>query len=118
MGLLDSMGDALKGVFGQGDASAVPGMISSILAKTELGDLQGIVSKLESAGFGEQVKSWLGDGANLPISAEQLRSALGNEQVQQMARQFGLPVDDALKFLAEHVPNAVDQASPNGTLQA
>jgi len=116
MGLFGSLGDTLKDVFNQVDTNAAPGLISSILAKTDLGDLQGIVSKLEAAGFDDQVKSWLGNGANLPISADQLRSALGNEQVQQMARQFGLPVDDALKFLSEHIPNAVDQASPNGTL--
>jgi uncharacterized protein YidB (DUF937 family) len=116
MGLFGSLGDTLKDVFNQVDPKAVPGLISSILAKTDVGDLQGIASKLQAAGFGDQVKSWLGNGANLPISADQLRSALGNEQVQQMARQLGLPVDDALKLLSEHVPNAIDQASPNGTL--
>ncbi len=50
------------------------------------------------------------------ITPDQLRAALGNEQVKQIAAHFGLPVDEALKLLAEHVPNAVDQASPNGTL--
>jgi uncharacterized protein YidB (DUF937 family) len=118
MGLFESVSDTLKDVFGQVDAKTAPGLISAMLAKTGLGDLQGIVSKLEAAGFSDQVRSWLGDGANLPISAEQLRTALGNEQVQQIARQLNLPIDDAMKFLAEHVPNAVDQASPNGSLSA
>src|SRR5215472_17622009 len=99
MSLFGNVGDALKSMLGQGDANAASGLLSSILEKTDLGDLQGIVSKLESAGFGEQVKSWLGDGANLPITPDQLRAALGNEQIQQMARQCGLPVDQALKFL-------------------
>ena len=40
----------------------------------------------------------------------------GNDQVKQIAEHFGVPVDAALKLLAEHVPAAVDQASPNGTL--
>jgi uncharacterized protein YidB (DUF937 family) len=116
MSLFGSLGDTIKDVFNQVDAKAAPGLISAMLTKTDLGDLQGIVSKLQSAGFGDQVKSWLGNGENLPITADQLRSALGNEQVQQMARQLGLPVDDALKFLAQHVPNAVDSASPNGSV--
>jgi len=88
-----------------------------VLAKTNLGDLQGLVAKLQQGGLNAQVQSWLGNGTNLPITADQLRSALGNQQVQQIARQLGLPVDEALKVVAEHLPTAVDQASPNGTLQ-
>jgi uncharacterized protein YidB (DUF937 family) len=118
MGLFESVGETLKDVFGQADAKAAPGLISAMLAKTSIGDLQGVVAKLQAAGFNDQVRSWLGDGANLPISADQLRTALGNEQVQQIARQLNLPIDEAMKFLSEHVPNAVDQASPNGSLPA
>jgi uncharacterized protein YidB (DUF937 family) len=87
------------------------------LAKTNLGDLQGLVTKLQQGGLNDQVQSWLGNGANLPVTADQLRAALGNEQVQQIARELGLPIDGALKLLAEHLPTVVDQASPNGTLQ-
>jgi uncharacterized protein YidB (DUF937 family) len=35
-----------------------------------------------------------------------------------LARQFGLPVDAALKILAQYLPELVDKASPNGTLQS
>jgi uncharacterized protein YidB (DUF937 family) len=37
--------------------------------------------------------------------------------VQQIARQLGLPVDAALKLLAQQLPATVDQASPHGKLQ-
>ena len=117
MGLLDSFGGALKGALGQVEADAVPALISEVLAKTDVGDLQGLVTKLQQGGLDEQVRSWLGNGANLPITADQLRAALGNEQVQQLARELGLPIDGALKLLAEHLPAVVDQASPNGTIQ-
>jgi uncharacterized protein YidB (DUF937 family) len=116
MGLLDSLGGALKGVLGQVEADAVPALVSAVLAKTNLGDLQGLVTKLQQGGLNDQVQSWLGNGANLPVTADQLRAALGNEQVQQIARELGLPIDGALKLLAEHLPTVVDQASPNGTL--
>jgi uncharacterized protein YidB (DUF937 family) len=117
MGLLDSLGGALKGVLGQVEADAVPALISAVLAKTNLGDLQGVVNKLQQGGLSDQVQSWLGNGANLPVTVDQLRTALGNEQVQQIARELGLPIDGALKLLAEYLPTTVDQASPNGTIQ-
>ena len=118
MGLFDGgVGGALKGVLGQVEAAAVPALISAALAKTNMGDLQGMLAKLQQGGLGPQVQSWLGSGANMPISADQLRSALGNDQVKQLAAHFGIPVDSALKLLAEHLPTAVDQASPNGVLQ-
>jgi uncharacterized protein YidB (DUF937 family) len=117
MGLLDSLGDALKGVLGQVEADAVPALISGVLAKTNVVDLQGLVNKLQQGGLNDQVQSWLGNGANLPVTVDQLRAALGNEQVQQIARELGLPIDGALKLLAEYLPSTVDQASPNGTIQ-
>lgn len=116
MGLLDSITDKLKGAWGGAAGAEAAALVSQMLAKTDLGNLQGIVAKLEEAGFGTQVQSWLGDGANLPISADQLRAALADEHVQQIARQLGLPVDQAMNLLAKHLPTAVDQASPNGTL--
>ena len=97
-------------------AAAAPGLISAVLAKTNLGDLNGLVTQLQQGGLNDQVKSWLGNGANMHITPEQIRAALGNEQVKQIAAHFGVPVDAALKMLAEHLPATVDQASPNGKL--
>ncbi|MGH6726026.1 MAG: YidB family protein [Pseudolabrys sp.] len=118
MGLLDNLGGSLGGMLGQVTAAAAPGLISAVLAKTNLGDLQGVVNQLQQGGLGDQVKSWLGNGGNMPVTPQQLQAALGNEQVRQIAEHFGVPVDQALKLLSEHLPAAVDQASPNGTLQS
>ncbi|HLH87003.1 MAG TPA: YidB family protein [Xanthobacteraceae bacterium] len=115
MGLLDSLG--LGGVIGQVEAAAVPALIQAVLAKTNLGDLSGIVNQLQQGGLATQVQSWLGNGANMPVSADQLRAALGSEQVKQIAQHLGLPVDQALNMLSQHLPDMVDKASPNGELQ-
>jgi uncharacterized protein YidB (DUF937 family) len=117
MGIFDGvLGGALKGLMGQLQADA-PGLISSALAQTNLGSLQGLVNQLQQGGLGTQVQSWLGSGANMSITPDQLRAALSNDQVKQLAARFGVPVDQALQLLAQHLPAAVDQASPNGTLQ-
>jgi uncharacterized protein YidB (DUF937 family) len=118
MGLLDNLTGALRGNLGQIEAAAMPALISAALAKTNLGDLQGLVGQLQQSGLGAQVQSWLGSGANQPVSADQLKAALGSDQVRQLAQQFGIPVDTALKLLSDHLPGVVDQASPNGTLDS
>jgi uncharacterized protein YidB (DUF937 family) len=117
MGLFDSLSGGLKDALGQAEAAAMPALISAVLAKTDLGNMQGLLDKLQQSGLGPQVASWLGDGKNLPITANQLREALGNGQIQQLAASFGLPVDKVLASLAEHLPAIVDKLSPDGTLQ-
>jgi uncharacterized protein YidB (DUF937 family) len=119
MGLLDNLGlgDALKGVLGQVEGAALPTLINTVLAQTQYHDLNGLVAALQKGGLGPQVQSWLGPGANLPITEDQLKAILGNTQVQEFARQMGLPVDQTLKLMAQYLPEIVDKASPNGTIQ-
>jgi uncharacterized protein YidB (DUF937 family) len=116
MGLLDELN--LGGILGQVEASAAPALINALLAKTQFGDLNGLVAQLQKSGLGPQVQSWLGNGANMQITPDQLKAVLSNQQVQEFARHLGLPVDQALKLLSEHLPNVVDQASKNGQLQS
>lgn len=117
MGLFDQVGGALKGAFASELAANAPGLINAVLAKTNMGNLQGLVDQLQQGGLGDQVKSWLGNGQNMRVSPEQIQSALGNDQLRQLAAHFGIPMDAVSKLLAEHLPAAVDQASPDGNLQ-
>jgi uncharacterized protein YidB (DUF937 family) len=119
MGLFDNLGlgDALKGALGQVEAAALPALINGVLAQTQYHDLNGLVGALQKGGLNTQVQSWLGPGANLPITEDQLKAVLGNAQVQEFARHLGLPVDQTLKLMAQYLPDIIDKASPNGTLK-
>jgi len=117
MGILDQLSGSLKSIFGSMASAEAPALIAAALAKTNMGDLQGLVNQLQQSGLTDQVKSWLSNGANMSVTPDQIRAALGSEQVKQIAEHFGVPVDGALKFLAENLPSVVDQASPNGTIQ-
>ena len=114
----DLINSVLKGMSGQpGGASGLPSVLSQILANTDLGSVGGLLQQLQKSGLGPQVSSWLGNGANLPVSVDQLRSALGDERVRQIAASFGIPVDQLLGQLSQHLPAAIDQMSPHGTLE-
>jgi uncharacterized protein YidB (DUF937 family) len=118
MGILDSLENspAFKGALGQLEAAVLPVVLGEVMGKDGQGGLSAIVDKLEQGGLGAQVKSWIGNGQNIPITAEQLQQVLGNEQVKQLAARFNIPIDQLAKLLAQQLPLAVDHASPDGKL--
>ncbi len=118
MGILDSLENspALRGVLGQLGAAVLPAVLGEVLGTGSQGGLNAIVAKLEQAGLGDQVKSWIGTGQNLPITADQVRQVLGNETVKQLAANYNIPVDQIAEVLAHQLPLAVDHASPDGKL--
>jgi uncharacterized protein YidB (DUF937 family) len=118
MGILDSLENspAIRGALGQIGAAVLPVVLSEVLGNGGQGGLSAIVAKLEQGGLGAQVKSWIGNGQNLPITAEQLQAALGSDTVKQLAARFNVPIDQLSKVLAEELPKAVDHASPDGKL--
>ncbi len=87
MGILDLLENspAFKGALGQLEGAVLPVVLSEVLGNGSQGGLNAIVAKLQQAGFGDQVKSWIGNGQNLPITAEQLQQALGSDTAKQLA---------------------------------
>ena len=75
MGLFSNLnlGGALQGALGQIEAAAVPALINAVLEKTQYHDINGLVAALQKGGLGPQVQSWLGNGANMPITVAQLK---------------------------------------------
>ena len=118
MGIFDSLENspAIRGALGQLEAAVLPVVLNEVLGQGGQGGLNAIVAKLEQAGLGAQVKSWIGTGQNLPITADQLRAALGSDVVKQLAARFNVPIDQLSEVLAQQLPHAVDHASPDGKL--
>ena len=76
------------------------------------GTLSAIVAKLQQAGFGDQVKSWIGTGQNLPITADQLKQVLGSDVVRQLAAKYNIPIDQVAEVLAHQLPRGGRQGQP------
>ena len=110
MGLLDGLSGGLKSALGQVAVEELQAVLPAALAKTNLGDLQGVVTQLQQSGLGPQVQSWLGSGANLSVTPAQLQAALGSDQVKQLAQHFGVDPNVALNLLAQHLPTIVGKS--------
>lgn len=107
MSFLDGL---LGGAVGAEMATVVHGLIE------QHGGVQGIVAQLEQQGLGATVKSWVGTGANLPISADQIHQAFGSDMVKQLAAKVGISPDELASKLSAILPQAVDKMTPTGTL--
>ena len=78
------------------------------------GGLQGILSAFEQNGMGHIAQSWVGDGENHPVSPDQVQTAFGDDKVQAIADQTGLPKEDVLSHLAQMLPGIVDRMTQGG----
>jgi uncharacterized protein YidB (DUF937 family) len=118
MGILDSLENnpAFKSALSQLGAAVLPAVLGQMMGSGGQGGLNAIVAKLQQAGFGDQVKSWIGTGENLPITADQLKQVLGSDMVRQLAAKYNIPIDQVAEVLAHQLPVAVDRASPDGKL--
>jgi uncharacterized protein YidB (DUF937 family) len=81
-----------------------------------VGGLGGLLEKLQSAGHGDAVKSWLGAGQNEPIEPGQLRSAFGQKTINDAAQQAGITEQDFPSQLDQALPQFVDKLIPNGRI--
>ena len=105
MGLFDN----LKGTLEQVALDEFQTVLPAALAKTNLGDMQGVVAQLQQGGLAPQVQTWLAGGA-ASVTPQQIEAALGSDQVKQIAQHFGVDPSAALNVLAQHLPALVAQS--------
>ena len=123
MGLFDSIAGqvaqqataALSGQGGAGGDKRVQ-MVMGLLNNPELGGISGLVSAFQKNGLGEVVASWISNNTNLPISAAQIQSVLGQGPLQDLAAKTGLSTNEVAANLSEHLPGLVDQLTPESKL--
>jgi len=96
-GLGDILGQVLGGAGGQGG-------------------LGGLLRQFESAGLGEQARSWVSPGQNQPLAPDALGRVFGADGLAAIARQAGLSERDTSAGLAQLLPEIIDRATPQGQI--
>lgn len=108
MGLMDSVLNSL------GDQAA--GGLADLLQSQ--GGVAGLAERFGGAGMAETVQSWIGTGANLNITSEQISQVLGSGPVADFAARLGISPEQASETLAGLLPEAIDRLTPGGQLPA
>jgi uncharacterized protein YidB (DUF937 family) len=104
-----SLQDMMKGGLGGLLAGASAGSVLS-------GGLGNLMKEFQDRGYGEVAQSWMGTGPNQAIGPNDLENALGSEALDTVAQQTGMSRSDLLAGLSNHLPELIDQLTPNGRL--
>lgn len=93
------------------------GALDGIVEMVKSHGLGGLLEKFKSKGLGDVFHSWVGTGANLPISPEQIKSVFDPAVLEKLAQRLGLPEGKVTALLAQILPGIVDKMTPNGLIE-
>jgi uncharacterized protein YidB (DUF937 family) len=82
------------------------------------GGMKALVDKMSASGLGEQVKSWVGTGPNLAVTQDQIKKALGSDEIERLALKTKLSVEEVTSHLTAALPQIVDKLTPDGKIPA
>ncbi len=80
------------------------------------GGIAGVLQKFQQSGLGQHAESWVSNGANLPITADQLHQVLGSGAVSGIAAQLGVDPSQISAGLAQALPQLINHLTPNGSV--
>lgn len=100
--------DSIAGQLGGGALGAVQDLLK------QQGGVGGLVEKFGRNGLGEAAASWIGKGANIAITPEQITAVLGSGPVADFAARLGVTPEQASATLSAVLPQLVDRMTPDG----
>jgi len=111
-----SLSDLAGQLLGGQQPGCNPNLLTTLLnvVNSHPGGVAGLVETFQQKGLGGIVSSWVGTGANEGISPQQVESALGNQQVADIAAKLGVSTQDASSHIAQWLPAVIDHVTPNG----
>jgi uncharacterized protein YidB (DUF937 family) len=89
-------------------------LVVELLNKPEIGGISGLMKLFQEKGLEGIIASWIGTGENLPISSEQIQQVLGGDELQNIANNTSLPVQNIAADLSKLLPLVIDKLTPNG----
>jgi uncharacterized protein YidB (DUF937 family) len=115
------LGDILGGALAGGAASGgLGGLLGGLLGggggNVLNGGLRNLVQDMEQNGHADEVQSWVGRGENRAIAPTDLAHAVGIDDIDAVAQQTGMPREQLLSELSQHLPEFVNQLTPDGRL--
>lgn len=99
-----------------GKSGTLLAALLALMTDKNRGGLAGFLENFNRAGLGDTAASWVGSGSNTPVSNEQLKSAVGETTLADIAGQTGTDRETATSATAYLTPRVIDALTPNGVI--
>lgn len=90
--------------------------LSLVANNGQVGGLHGLAERFDEAGLGNVIHSWISDGPNIAISADELQQVLGERHLEQIAEETGYTEIEVAYRLSNMLPDLIDQLTPDGRI--
>ena len=109
--------DSILGSLAGGNQQQTGNLLAAAMSMLQQnGGLGGVLDMLRTSGLGAQADSWVGTGANMAVSGDQLHQVFGGSALGNIASQLGMPQGQANSAMAQILPELINQLTPNGQL--
>jgi uncharacterized protein YidB (DUF937 family) len=131
-GQTGDLGSVLGGIFGghpgatagrpsAGNPDLSSGGLGGLLGEGGLGGLLtgglgNLIKGFQKSGHGAVAQSWISNEPNQPISPNKLEEALGGGTLDALVKHTGMSRQELLAQLSQHLPNLINQLTPQGRL--
>jgi uncharacterized protein YidB (DUF937 family) len=137
MGLLDAvLANVLGSMSGGGGASAQQSSLGTMLNSLgsgnqaqsgnllsvamsmlqQNGGLTGVLDMFRQKGMGQHADSWVGTGANMPVSGDQIQQVFGDSSMASAASQLGQSPSQTSSLMAQLLPELINHLTPQGQI--
>ena len=97
-----------------GQGGLLDGLRQGSIGGGLLGGLSELFDRFATPHQRTKVDSWVQSGPNAPLAPSELEEALDEETIAELIEKTGLSRDELLSRLSTALPEAVDQATPEG----
>ncbi len=112
-GLLGQLGGMLGGLAN----SQIGGALAGAAAGTAVsGGLDSLLNQFRNGGLAQQAESWVGNGQNMTVTADQINSVIGQGKIAEIAQQAGIDPAQMSQLLAQALPHLIDKLTPGGRI--
>jgi uncharacterized protein YidB (DUF937 family) len=116
---IDRMRDSAGSSPGTAPASGggLGGLLEGLGAGGLASGIGDLLNSFKTAGHGEVADSWVRPGVpTQPVTSEQVRQALGDENIDELSLRLGISREELLQRLVSTIPQKVDELTPGGRM--
>jgi uncharacterized protein YidB (DUF937 family) len=121
MGLFDGvLGNVVNSALGGGQNPIQNSNAIMLVMKMiqDHGGLPKVLEMFNQNGLANEASSWIGNGGNLPITADHIQQVFSPAVLQEFAAKLGVSGDEANAIIAKVLPEVINHLTPGGSVTA